>query len=282
MLSLIVPVYSNEENLPALLELVGELNDQTPIEAVFVVDGSPDRSAEILQSKLPEAPFPAQLIQLSRNFGSFAAICAGLRYGAGDYFAILAADLQEPPELILQFLAALKSGEVDVAVGERIARDDPWFSRVAAGVFWRFFRTFAVQDTPPGGVDTFGCTRQFRDSLLSLNEVDSSLVSLVFWLGFRRRMIPYVRRKRMLGKSAWSLRKKIDYAIYSVFNFTDLPIRLVLASGALACAAAIVMGSVVLFARLTGLITAPGYSALALLITFFGGLTTFSLGVVGQ
>ena len=139
-----------------------------------------------------------------------------------------------------------------------------------------------MKDMPLGGVDTFGCTRQVRDRLIALPEVDSSLVSLLFWMGFRRQTVPFVRRQRTAGKSAWSFKKRVDYAIYSFFNFTDLPVRLLIYSGAFGAALALPVGFVVLSARLAGWIRVPGYTPLAILISFYGGLMTFGLGVVGQ
>jgi polyisoprenyl-phosphate glycosyltransferase len=282
VLSLIVPVYRSEANLPALLHAVKELAQQTPLEVVFVVDGSPDRCAEILARELKTFPAPAWLLLLSRNFGSFAAITAGLAHGTGDYFAMLAADLQEPPELILQYVARLSSGEVDVVIGQRTGRADPWISRTLSNTFWSVFRKFAVADIPKGGVDTFACSRQVRDQLIALRESESSLVSLLFWLGFRRELIPFTRQERKGGKSSWTFGKKLNYAIHSFFNFTDLPVRVLLLSGALSSALAVLLGSVILIAKLAGRIEVPGYTALALLTAFFGGTTTFGLGLIGQ
>lgn len=111
-MSLVIPIYRNEGSIPELLAAVEDLNRRLEgaFEAVFVVDGSPDRSFELLRETLPGAGFCSQVISLSRNFGSFAAIRAGLAAGGGDIFAIMAADLQEPPDLVLSFREALESG----------------------------------------------------------------------------------------------------------------------------------------------------------------------------
>lgn len=282
LLSLVVPVYRNEENLPALLAALADLARQIDLEAVFVIDGSPDRCAEILERELPAQPLRTRLVQLSRNFGAFSAITAGLKAGAGDYFAVLAADLQEPPELIVEFDRILASGAADVVVGRRENRDDPWLSRVLSRVFWSVFRRLAVRDLAPGGVDIFACTRQVRDELLSLKEVDSSLVALLFWVGFRREEVGYGRRRRAAGKSAWTFAKRLNYAVQSIFNFTDIPIRVLIGIGAVGSIFAAGFGSVVLVAHMLNKIPVPGYTAIVLLILFYGGLTIFGLGVVGQ
>jgi len=282
VLSLVIPIYRSEENIPDLLKAVTDLAHRVALEAVFVVDGSPDRSAELLHRELPRQRFVCRLVELTRNFGAFSAITAGMAEGRGDHFAVLAADLQEPPELILDFHKLLSTGDCDVVIGQRISRGDPWLSRTLSGMFWSLFRRLAIRNIPAGGVDTFACTRQVRDSILALPEVDSSLISLLFWVGYRQQKVPFVRRQRTVGKSAWSLAKKLDYAIYSLFNFTDVPIRLLIYSGMLAALSSVVLGAVVLTAKLTGRIPVPGYTAVALLIMFYGGMTMFGLGVVGQ
>ena len=284
MLSLVIPVYKNEENLDRLLSELVRLQERIAggLEVVFVVDGSPDRCHAILSERLPSIPIRAQLLLLSRNFGSFSAIAAGLAYGKGDYFAVLAADLQEPPELILELFALLSNDEADVAFGVRSGRSDPYFSGLFSTTFWRLYRRLVVPDMPPGGVDVFGCNRMVRDRLLSLREVNTNLIALLFWLGYRRRFVSYVRQPRLEGKSAWTLQKKLRYSFDSVFNFTDLPIRILLTAGVLGATSALVIGVVVLVFKLAGRIQVLGYTPLILTITFFGGLTALGLGIIGQ
>ncbi|MEQ1533676.1 MAG: glycosyltransferase, partial [Sideroxydans sp.] len=220
--------------MPSLLTAIEGLYQKLSgeMEAVFVVDGSPDRCYEILRTVLPEQLFPSTLILLSRNFGSFPAIRVGLQLGSGSRFAVMAADLQEPPELVLQMDAALRTDSIDVVVGVRDGREDPLFNRIPAQMFWWFYRRYVVPDIPSGGVDVFACNRQFRDTLLHLDERHSSLIAQIFWLGFRRKSISYVRQERLHGKSAWTLHKKINYLMDSIFSFTDLPIRLLVRVGA--------------------------------------------------
>lgn len=284
MLSLIVPIYRNEENLPRLFaeleRFSRELKDD--LEVVFVVDGSPDQSSRILAERLPSWGIKTQLIDLSRNFGSFAAIVAGFQKGSGEYFAVLAADLQEPPELIVEFHRAMQSGEADIVFGYREKRSDPWWSQFLSECFWGLYRHLVVKDMPKGGIDIFGCTRQVRDRLLDLKEVNTNLIALLFWLGFRRKFIPYHRRARLEGRSAWTLRRKMRYAFDSIFSFTDFPIRVLLALGLAGTLAALIATMIVLVAWLRGLITVLGYTPLMLLMAFFGGLTALGLGIVGQ
>jgi len=284
MYSLIIPVFRNEESISPLLTRIAEINAGLggQLEAVFVIDGSPDRCFEILGSALPNAPFRSQLILLSRNFGSFAAIRAGLAGANGRYFAVMAADLQEPATLILDLFRAVASGEVDVAVGTRSARSDPLMTRLASRLFWGSYRTLVQKDIPSSGVDIFACNASFRNHLLRLAEAHSSLVGLIYWLGFRRREIPYQRLPRAYGRSAWTFRKKLTYLMDSLFSFSDLPVRVLMSVGLLGLAASVTLIAVVVFAKLSGLITVPGYAATAVLITFFAALNILGIGIVGS
>jgi glycosyltransferase involved in cell wall biosynthesis len=284
MLSLVIPVYNNRENLPRLFRELESLAARLPdtIEVVFVVDGATDGSLDALRERLPAWPLASRLVELSRNFGSFAAIAAGLELASGDTMAVIAADLQEPPDLVLEFHRILTSGAADVALGVRTGRADPWWSRWPSEIFWRVYRRFVVRDMPRGGVDVFGCTRQVRDRLVELREVQTNLVALVFWVGFRRAFVPYERQRRLEGQSGWTFGRKLRYAVDSVFSFTDLPIRALMGMGLLGTAFALAAGATVFVMWALGRIPVLGYTPLMLVITFFGGLTALGLGITGQ
>lgn len=284
VISLVIPVYRNEDNIPPLLDALETLHQHLDgrLELVFVVDGSPDNSAILLKHLLPTATFRSQLLLLSRNFGSFAAIQAGLRAGRGQYFAVMAADLQEPPSLIIEFNRILASGNADITVGLRTKRDDGVLAGAASGIFWSLYRRLVIREIPPGGVDVFGCTAQVRDLIVELRENNSSLVGLLFWAGFRRENVPYVRAKREIGTSAWTFSKKFRYLSNSIFSFTDLPIRALTLIGTLGLVSSTLLALLTLIAKLTGAIEVPGYAATVLIVTFFGGLNCLGLGVVGN
>jgi glycosyltransferase involved in cell wall biosynthesis len=284
MLSLVIPVYNNEASLPRLFVELDALAAQLPdvLEVVFVVDGATDGSLARLQERLASWPVRSQLIELSRNFGSFAAIAAGLAASGGDHVAVIAADLQEPPELVLEFHRLLQSGQADVVLGHRTGRADPFLSRAFSEAFWRVYRRFVVPDMPPGGVDVFACTRQVRDELIALEEANTNLIALLLWVGFRRRFVPYERRPRLEGRSGWTVGRKLRYAIDSIFAFTDLPIRALLLLGASGTVFAACAGLLVFVMWALGRIPVLGYTPLMLVITFFGGLTALGLGILGQ
>ena len=281
--SVVIPVYKNEASIQRMLEVLSSMNRQLDgeMEAVFVVDGSPDQSFALLRAALDQLEFPAQLLAHSRNFGSFPAIRTGLEAARGDYFGVMAADLQEPPELLIAFFKALALDECDVAIGTRTGRNDPYASRLASGLFWGLYRRLVVHDMPEGGVDVFGCNWVFRDQLLKLEESRSSLIALIFWLGFRRKLVSYERIERKEGKSSWTFSKKVDYMMDSIFAFTDYPIRLLIRIGVVGCLLSVALGMLVFAGHLSGQIAVPGYAATMLVVLFFGMLNLLGLGLVG-
>jgi len=282
-LSVVVPVYLNS---PSLHEVVGRIEDLQKrmlcrVEAVFVVDGSPDDSAAVLRRILPGSSIDSQLMVHSRNFGAFAAIRTGFTAARGDIVAAMAADLQEPIELIEQFYVRLASGDWDVAVGTRTKRNDPAGSRGASRLYWSFYRQMVQRDMPPGGVDIFACTRRVAQQLAGLGEANSSLVGLLFWLGYRRTEIPYTREERKHGKSAWSFAKKFRYLLDSIFSFTSLPITLILVLGVVGTITSFLAALVVFTVWLFGVVEVPGYTAQMLVLLLAAGSILFALGIVG-
>lgn len=287
MLSIVIPVYLNEESIPELIEALNDIariamrDHYQQTEVVFVVDGSPDDCHAVLEKTLPKASFSSKLLLHSRNFGSFAAIRTGLMAASGNYFSVLAADLQDPPEMVLQFIKKLAIGDCDIVVGCRENRDDPTFSRLASNTFWKLYKKFVIPEIPEKGMDIFGCNRVFRDHLISLEESNTSLVGLIFWLGFKREEVSYIRVARKHGESAWTLKKKINYLMDSIFSFTDLPIRLLTIFGMLGIFISMMFAFVIVAAKLFGSIDVPGYAATVLIVMFFGGINSLGLGIVG-
>lgn len=283
MISIVIPVYRNESNIPRLIQELDRISTELDgtLEVVFVVDGSPDQSLVYLRAALPDRPFRSQLVSLSRNFGSFEAIRAGLGVASGEYFAVMAADLQEPIELILDFYDELRGGGCDIAIGKRTSRQEAGVSKWFANLFWWVYRRYIQTDIPKGGVDVFGCNRVVRDCLLQLRENNSSLVGLLFWVGFRRVLVPYQRLARESGVSAWTFAKKLRYLSDSIFSFSDLPIQILLRVGVFGLLLSFVLAVVVVLSKLFGSIAVPGYAPIVLLIMFFGALNCFGLGIIG-
>lgn len=284
MYSLVIPVYKNEGSIPELISAIEALNRDLgcQLEVVFVVDGSPDDSYGKLSTGLTNAAFRSTLICLSRNFGSFAAIRTGLAAATGPLFAVMAADLQEPPELVREMFLALRDEEVDVTLGVRASREDPGLSKLFSSMFWSVYCRFIQREMPQGGVDMFGCNQKVRDCLLALDESNSTLVGLLLWIGFKRRQIPYHRRARTAGKSGWTFRRKFRYMTDSMFAFSHLPIIALNVFGLLGVVASMLIGSAVLLSWSFDLIDVSGYTPIMLSIMFFGALNIFGLGLLGS
>jgi glycosyltransferase involved in cell wall biosynthesis len=279
--SLVVPVYRNAGSIVALVETVERIARQVEgdLETIFVVDGSPDDSYERLLGALAAGDLHARVVEHSRNFGSFPAIRTGMSMARGSRIAVMSADLQEPPELVIDFLRRLASEDVDVLAGERASRHDR--GDLASKLYWRLYRRFVLGDVPPGGVDVFACTAAVRDVVCSLESVHTSLVAQLFWVGFRRQLVPYDRLPS-LGKSGWTLRGKLRYLSDSVFAFTDLPVRILWTVGTVGLTLGVLVGALVLVARIAGVVTVPGYAATILVLLFFASLNLLGLGIIGS
>ena len=282
--SIVIPVYGNEATLSQVIARLDGLARTLdgPMEAVFVIDGSPDGSRDVLRRVLPESDIASQVLELSRNFGSFSAIRVGLQAARGRFVAVMAADLQEPPEVVTAFFEILRTGEADIALGRRTGRADPLGSRISSALYWRFYRRVVNPDVPEGGVDVFACSRQVVQQLNRFGEVHTSLVGLLFWVGFRRAFVDYERRPRVSGSSGWTFRRKFRYLLDSVYAFTDLPITLLQIIGVSGVIGSFLLGLVTLVAWSVGNIPVPGYTPLILVLLLATSAILLGLGVVGS
>ncbi len=282
--SLVIPVYRNEDNIDALVAALEALNaaSPAPIEVILVIDGSPDRSGELLVAARATFSFPSRIVFHSRNFGAFPAIRTGLEHASGDIVAVMAADLQEPPELILEFFSVLEGGEAEIVFGERRDRHDGLLRDAASNAFWWLYRKMVIPDVPKGGVDIFAVNREALDTVLRIQEPNSSLIAQLFWIGYRRRFVPYTRRERAAGESAWSFARRLRYMMDSIFSFSDLPILLVLWFGIAGCLLSLLFAIVVAVSRLLGVIDEPGYTSLAVLIAFSASASLAVQGIIGS
>jgi glycosyltransferase involved in cell wall biosynthesis len=279
--TLVIPVYGNSDTIEELVAAIAGIEREIPgpLEVIFVIDGSPDDSRERLLATLPGSGLSARVVDHSRNFGSFAAIRTGMGLARGSRMAVMAADLQEPPELVIEFLRRLETGDVDVVAGERASRDDR--GDAAAGLYWRLYKRFVLPEVPPGGVDVFACTAEVRDVICSLESVHTSLVAQLFWVGFRRELVAYDRLPSPTP-SGWTFRRKLRYLSDSVFAFTDLPVRALWMIGLIGLLLGVIVAIAVVVAKLVGTIHVPGYAATVLVIVFFGSLNMIGLGIIGS
>src|SRR5262245_17476936 len=218
LVSIVVPVYHNAASLPDLLRRFQQLALRNPgdeFEFVFVDDGSKDDSLAVLQ-RLSREESRVRIVKLSRNFGSNSALLAGLDQARGEVVVAIAADLQDPPELIHDMLASWRGGK-KVVLAARSGRSDPGLTALLANTFYWLFRRFALKTMPKGGFDFFLVDRQVRDLLTAIQESNAYLMGLILWLGFDPEVLYYHRqeRERAYGVSMWTFTKKVKYFIDS-------------------------------------------------------------------
>jgi glycosyltransferase involved in cell wall biosynthesis len=281
--SIVIPVYYNELSLahlfPRLLGLA-DANPQYNFEYVFVDDASGDNSFEILADLANRDP-RVRVVRLSRNFGSNAAILAGLHYVSGDCVAMITADLQDPPELITTMLQRWQTGK-KVVLAAREARDDPLLNRLLSGAFYWLFRRLAIREMPPNGCDFALVDRKVTDMLVQIGEKNPFLVGLILWLGFDREVVYYTRQKRGLGKSRWTFGKRVKYFIDALVSFTYVPMRLVSAMGIALALAGFVWAVIVVINRILSGVPVQGWASLMTVVLVVSGVQLLTLGIFGE
>jgi glycosyltransferase involved in cell wall biosynthesis len=282
--AVVIPVYKNEASLPELFEQLRETSTQLGgrLRVIFVDDCSPDNAASLILSQAHDSDLEIELVRHSRNFGSFTAIRTGLKCANADFVGVISADLQEPPSLLIDFFSKLQEGSTDIVFGTRINRQDPLISKCFSLVYWKIYRKFINREIPVGGVDLFACTNEVVRIVNSLTEGRSSLIGMLFWVGFRRSFIDYSRSSRKFGKSSWSFRRKFEYMADSIFSFSDLPIRFIRMIGIFGTLFAVLLSGILLFLSWTNSINVPGYAPLMLAIVLGNSANLLALGILGS
>jgi polyisoprenyl-phosphate glycosyltransferase len=284
-LSVIIPCYFNEANipltLPVLLANERTFPEDTDIEYVLVDDGSKDNTLRELLNLQKQYPHKVKVVKLARNVGSYNAILAGMNHATGDCLTIITADLQDPPELMTRMYQYWQKG-VKLVIAHRQDREEGWLSRVFSNTFHSLMRRLALPDVPSGGFDYVLFDRQLRDELVRMDEKNTNILYLLTWLGFDYVSIPYTRRKRAVGKSRWTLQKKIKLFIDSFVAFSFFPIRVISITGLLLGFTALLYGIFVIIARLTGLVQLEGWSSVMVVLLFVSSFQMIALGVIGE
>jgi len=282
--SVVVPVYYNAESLPHLFAELQTVEARLAergctLELIFVDDGSGDASvAELL--KIREHRPTTRVIKLARNFGAIHSSKVGLNYVTGDCFMWLAADLQDPPYLIVDMTQAWLDGSKFV-LAARTTRGDPPTTKFFASLYYRLVRRMILPDYPPTGFDIMLMDKQLlpavRDSSKNMNTT-----LLLYWLGFKPTILEYVRPERPYGKSRWTFFKKFNYFIDSLVGFSVLPIRIISMIGFIVAALSFAYGVYIAISYLFSARDVPGFATLAALIAFLLGLVILMLGIIGE
>ena len=285
LISVVVPVYHNATSLPELLERLRAVSLDNPaedFEFIFVDDGSTDDSFDVLQELARSEPL-LRIVKLSRNFGSNAALLAGLNQARGNAVAAIAADLQDPPELITEMLALWRNDR-KVVLGGRRERSDPGLTSVMADIFYMMFRRFGVATMPKRGFDFFLIDRKVRDLVIDMKESNSYLMGTILWLGFEPAIVYYDRtgRAKHHGSSMWSLRKKVKYFIDAFVAFSYMPIRLSSCMGIVLSVLGILYAIVVVLTRLFYDFEAEGWASIMVVLLVVSGAQMLTLGILGE
>ena len=283
-ISIIVPVYFNELNLPntipELLKLKDKLQNYS-LEIIFVDDGSKDKSYEILLDYQKKHSDIIRVIKLTRNFGSIAAVQAGLKVAEGDCVGTISADLQDPPELLIEMVKRWEMG-IKAVFAIREKRNDPLEQKLFAKIFYALIRRFALPDYPKDGFDFVLIDREIVNELNKINEKNTNLMNLIFWYGYSYVLLPYTRQSRKKGKSRWTFNKKTKLAVDSFVGFSYVPIKVLPYIGILFALGSFVYGGYVLFNWLVGNIAVEGWTTVIIILTFALGIQMIMLGIIGE
>ncbi|MDZ7832249.1 MAG: DegT/DnrJ/EryC1/StrS family aminotransferase [Desulfobacterales bacterium] len=282
-LGIIIPVYGNEKSLITLYQRINDAlrNSDVVLTIYFVNDRSPDNSQKVLED-LAAQDTRVNVVLLSKNHGSFVAIYAGLNYARdNDAVIMLAADLQDPPEVIPEMIKKWREG-YPVVLCVRRNRSDSFGTKIFSTFFNRLYRKFIMPDMPAGGFDFCLIDQRVADVIIKSAEKNTSLVGLIIWSGFERAYIPYDRAERVHGKSMWSFRKKVRYAINSVISFSSLPLKWFSFLGiflSIICFLGII---ITLYNYFSGRIPVSGWTSLILVILFLGSFQFLAFGILGE
>ena len=284
MLSLIVPCYNEQEALPFFYkETVDVLREMDcEYELLFINDGSTDGTLDLIRQYAAADPHVIYL-SFSRNFGKEAAMYAGFCSARGDYVAVMDADLQDPPSLLPEMLAALETGEYDSVATRRVSRQgEPpvrsWFARR----FYSLINRISDADVVDGARDFRLMRREMVDAIVAMGEYNRFSKGIFGWVGFRTKWLPYENRERVAGQTKWSFWKLSKYAVDGIINFSQAPLTAMFVLGMIMTLLAVVLLVFIIVRRLVFGDPVAGWASTICVIIFIGGVQICFLGLMGQ
>lgn len=283
-LSIVVPVFNEELAIPILIERLHSLADRLfplEIEIILVDDHSCDGSCEILR-KLLNKDSRLRYARLSRNSGSHIAILAGLELAKGDCAVFLAADLQDPPELIPQLLDAWRAGSQIVWAVRDQRHGVSYFDLVLSNIFYRLMNLMSEVSLPPTGSDFALLDRKVIDALLKSSGSHPSIIGEIARLGFSQSEIKYAKEQRVAGKTKWTVGRKLKAFADAFVLFSYAPLRIMSYSGMVCSLLGFFYASFVVILRLRHSSPVPGWSSLMVVVLVLGGVQMMMLGVLGE
>ena len=283
LISLIVPVFNEEESIELFLETVSKILDPEGLsyEFLFINDGSTDNTLQILLERSRINP-SVNILDLSRNFGKEAALTAGIDYAKGDVMVPIDVDLQDPPELIIQFVKFWREG-YDVVYGLRASRKgDDFKKQMSAGMFYRLFNLFSPIHIPENAGDYRLFDRRVAEVLKLLPEKNRFMKGLFAWAGFRSIGVTFDRPQRQAGHTTWNYWRLWNFALDGIVSFSTLPLRVWSYVGFFIALFSFFYGAFILTKTLIMGIDLPGYASLMTVVLFLGGVQLFSIGILGE
>lgn len=284
-ITIITPCYYNEKNLPVtfpvLLENEKNFPAGTEIEYIFIDDGSKDNTFGELQKIQAAHPTKVKVLKLSRNFGANNASYAGICHATGDCCVILAADLQDPPELIPELFKHWQNG-YKLVLAQKANREDSLMTKLLSGTYHNLIRKTALKNAPKGGFDLWLFDKTLKDELIKMDEKNFYLPYMFIWMGFEYVSIPYTRRKREIGKSGWTLSKKIKSFIDSFVSFTFMPLRIISIVGISMGVLSILYALMIIINKFITGVSVEGWTSLMIVLLFVSSFIMTSLGIIGE
>jgi len=281
--SIVVPVYNEEEVIHETYRRLTEVMRSTKeaYELLFVNDGSKDRTAEIIKEYSEQDP-AVVLLDFARNFGHQIAITAGMDYARGEAVVVIDADLQDPPELILEMIEKWKQG-FDVVYAKRTKRKgETYFKKQTAAMFYRFLRAMTDIDIPLDTGDFRLLDRKVCNQMNSIQEKNRFVRGLVSWVGFKQTAVEYERDERLAGESKYPLKKMLKLSMDGITSFSYKPLKLASYAGVTLSGIGFIYLLVVLYLKLFTDSTITGWSSLIVIQLFFSGIILIILGMIGE
>ncbi|ADN09602.1 glycosyltransferase family 2 protein [Sulfurimonas autotrophica] len=282
-ISIVVPCYNEEDVIDIFLEkifiVLKELDRS--YEIVFVNDGSRDKTLEILKQKAKEYD-EVRVISLSRNFGKEAALSAGLDMADGEVVVPIDVDLQDPPELILDFVKKYEEG-YDVVVGKRVDRTtDSFAKRISAEFFYKIHNKISDIEIPHNVGDYRLMSRRVVDELKQLPESQRFMKGLFAWLGFKTAVVEYKRDSRAAGETSFNGWKLWNFALDGITSFSTAPLRVWFYIGLVIAFISFIYGSWIILKTLIFGVDSPGYASMITVVLFLGGIQLMGIGILGE
>ncbi len=280
--SIIIPVYYNEENLPYTIPRLQKLSNMLDfnVEFIFIDDGSMDNSLKLLLN-YRESDSRIKIIKLSKNVGSMSAIQAGISFAQGDCIGIISADLQDPPELFIEMINEWNNGK-KVVIAVREDREEGFLQKLFSNTYYFMMDKFAIKGYPKGGFDFVLIDKQVATEINNIKEKNTNIMSLIFWLGYEKTYVYYVRKKREHGTSKWTFSKKIKLFIDSFIAFSYMPIRLISFLGIVMATIGFIYGLLAVINRFLNSTVIEGWTAIIVILTVSFGLIMIMLGIIGE